>query len=195
MSSLSCLFDDEPELNEHQIAWYSQDWQTVTKLANSFKEPKERSLFQIIDNVTTKSGGHKNVDEFSDYDQYMINQALSQHVVMVGYVSELNQMSNLTNQQHYDYLFHTIRKTSLPKTSFARVTDDWNQKMLIALYCEYYAISKKRALEWIEFDTKTGKINEIKKTLKLILDEQSPLLKILPNAKVRNEVLNSVKEW
>lgn len=195
MSNLSCLFDDEPELNEHQIAWYSQNWSEVAKLANSFKEPKEQSLFNIIDNVTTKRGGHKNVDEFADYDQYMINQALSQHVVLNGYASELNQLGAISDQMHYDYLFHSVRKVSLPRTSFAKVTDDWNVKMLIELYSNHYCISKKKAMEWIDFDTKTNKIVDVKKILKTTIDENSPILKVLPNKSTRSEFLRDIASW
>ena len=31
------LFEDDIQLNEHQVAWYSKDWTAVQSAADSFK--------------------------------------------------------------------------------------------------------------------------------------------------------------
>ena len=42
------LFEDDIQLNEHQVAWYSKDWTAVQSAADSFKEKAENEFFEII---------------------------------------------------------------------------------------------------------------------------------------------------
>ena len=40
------LFEDDIQLNEHQVAWYSKDWTAVQSAADSFKEKAENEFLK-----------------------------------------------------------------------------------------------------------------------------------------------------
>lgn len=46
------LFDDDVELNEHEVAWKSRNDAAIQALADSFKEKAENELFAIMNDIT-----------------------------------------------------------------------------------------------------------------------------------------------
>lgn len=53
------LFEDDIQLNEHQVAWYSKDWTAVQSAADSFKEKAENEFFEIIGAINNKTKCYK----------------------------------------------------------------------------------------------------------------------------------------
>ena len=66
------------------------------------------SVFDIINNISSSN----NTMEYheSDYKQRVINKGFSYFIDSILYVNEVNQRHGLTNKQHYDYLFNSLRK-------------------------------------------------------------------------------------
>ena len=193
--SLSFLSGEKDELNEHQIAWLTRDYDTIKKLSNEFKLPKEQSLFEIIENVTRKTG-HKDVNIFSDYSQFAINSAISQHVPMMGYAYELNMMNGyITDQMHYDYLYHSVRKVSLPKVKFAKVTDDWVDRTFEKMIARYYEVNAQRAKTYID-DFSTDQLDILKRIVCVTVESADcELLKFIPLKADRIHTFNVIKNW
>ena len=63
------LFEDDIQLNEHQVAWYSKDWTAVQSSADSFKEKAENEFFEIIGAINNKT---KCSIAQKDYSKYMV---------------------------------------------------------------------------------------------------------------------------
>lgn len=195
MSLLFLSGEPETEVNPHVVAWRSKDYEAVKKLSAEFKKPAEQCLFDILNNVTKKTG-YLSAAHFEDYDQRAINNALSQHVTMRGYAYELNQMyGHITDQQHYDYLYHSIRQCSLPKVKFAKVQDDWESRVYERLVSKYFEVSTYRAYEYICFfsEEQNSALKNIVRTM--VVDENSAFLSIIPTKAERLAVYNAIKKW
>lgn len=159
----------EPELNEFQKAFYSGDAKRIKEVSEQFKTSKEQTLFKIIDELTV---GKKRmiVDEMEDYDQNMINTALSQYPDLAYYAFEMNKFINgerkesISNQMHYDYLLSSIRRAKRPRVKWAKSYSD-EDKLIIACIGELYELSERKSAEYYrEFNQET--INKIKKRSK-----------------------------
>lgn len=190
MSLSELLGEDEP--NEHYVAWASRDWDKVKELSKQFKEPEEYSLFAIIDNVTKKTG-YTDVNVFENYDQFAINNALSQHIELRGYAYELNLMGTISDRMHYDYMYFTIRKTSLPKVKFAKISDDWETRVLERLVADYYEVSYERGAEYLTILT-PEQLAKLKRHFGAIIDD-NPNLSIIPTKAERQRILTIIKNW
>lgn len=193
--SLSFLSGEKDDINEHQVAWFNRDYEAIKKLANEFKQPKEQSLFDIVDNVTKKTG-HKNVGVFSDYNQFAINNVLSQHIPLLGYAYELNMMNGfITDQMHYDYMYYEMRKISLPKVKFAKISDDWTERAFEKLIARYYEVNQTKARGYIE-SFNTDQLDIIKHIVSTTVDNaDGELLKFIPLKADRTHTFNTIKSW
>ena len=81
----------------------------------------------------------------SDYKQRVINKGLSYFIDSILYVNEVNQRHYLTNKQHYDYLFNSLRK----KKRFSK----WHKKTPVDnvdLVMQSYKYSQTKAEEAIK---------------------------------------------
>lgn len=193
--SLAFLTGEDEQLNEHEIAWKTRDFDKVKELAKEFKEPKEQALFDILNNVTLKTG-HRSVDSFSDYSQFALNNALSQHIPMMGFAYELNQMNgHISDQQHYDYMYYGIRKTSLPRVKFANVHDDWTERLFEKLVAKYYQVNATRAREYISGFS--GEQLEVMRSVlrPMVTGDHDEVMKFIPTKVERTRVFNEVKKW
>lgn len=193
--SLDFLGLDTP--NEHRLAWDNKDWDRVKELCKEiFTKEKDDSVFEVLTNVTTKVGGHKNVLEFDSYDQFMINSWLSQHPTMVGYASELNQWAGyITDQMHYDYLFHTIVKCKLPYIKYAKKTEDYDNLIIVKALARYYNVSDEKAVDFIELHDEK-QLTSIKKSIKgIIVSPDCEFLSFLPNKKEKARLYKVASKW
>ena len=66
------------------------------------------SVFDIINNISSSNTTMEYHE--SDYKQRVINKGFSYFIDSILYVNEVNQRYGLTNKQHYDYLFNSLRK-------------------------------------------------------------------------------------
>lgn len=191
---LSFLSDDFEPLNEHQIAWLERDWDKIKELSKQFKKPDEQALFDILNNVTQKTG-YLSAAHFESYNQYAINHALSQHPSMLGYAYELNLMDGtITDEQHYDYLYHTVRQCKLPRVKFAKVSDDWEQRVFERLVARYYEVSVSRAIEYID-EFNQDQITRLKKIFKGSTSDNDPALLVVPTKVERERVFKIIRDW
>lgn len=81
----------------------------------------------------------------SDYKQRVINKGLSYFIDSILYVNEVNQRHYLSNKQHYDYLFNSLRK----KKRFSK----WHKKTPVDnvdLVMQSYKYSQTKAEEAIK---------------------------------------------
>ena len=83
-------------------------------------------------------------DLYKGYDQYIINLAYSYHIDTVLFANEMNLKSNLTNEMHYDFYYHVLRK--------AKRYSKWNKKDKnieenLSFISQYYQINKEKAKE------------------------------------------------
>lgn len=192
--SLNFLLDEGPD-NPHEIAWKSRDWAAVKELSKQFKKTEEQGLFEILNNVTRKTG-YLSPDHFDDYNQHMINHALSQHVSMRGYAFELNLMEGLiSDRMHYDYLYYGIRQCNLPRVKFAKVSDDWEQRALERLVARLYNVSHARACEYIDMftDEQTAHIRSI--TKRTVTSGADPVLSFIPTKADREKIYRAITGW
>ena len=193
--SLAFLSGEDEQLNEHQIAWMTRDYKEIKKLSKQFKKPKEQALFEILQNATLKQG-HRKVESFSDYSQFALNNALSQHVPMAGYAYELNLMNGyISDQMHYDYMYFAIRKAALPRVSFAKISDDWLSRLFEVLVAKYYQVNTTKARAYITSfsDEQIGILQCIVKST--VTDENSEELKFIPTKAERLRVYRTVNDW
>jgi hypothetical protein len=69
------------------------------------------TLFDYVGTINNKVGvmPMDNIDEFNSvYVQYVVNMAFCRYTETIMLVDELVLMNNLTNLQHFDYLFNTV---------------------------------------------------------------------------------------
>lgn len=107
------------------------------------------SVMDILSNISSSDTTMEYHE--SDYKQRVINKGLSYFIDSILYVNEVNQRHYLTNKQHYDYLFNSLRK----KKRFSK----WHKKTLVdnvSLVMQTYKYNQQKAEE----------------ALKLLSDEQ-----------------------
>lgn len=149
--SLAALLG-EPELNEHQKAWYSGDAKKIKALAETFKVPKDQVLFKIIDELMVGKRRIQ-VNEIEEYDQNMINSALSQHPDLAYHAEVMNSMiasdrkEHLSNQMHFDYLWVSIRRGKRARVKWAKSSSS-EDKLIIACISELFQLSEMKATEY-----------------------------------------------
>lgn len=107
----------------------------------------------------------KNVFEngdYSDYNAFIVNRALSYHVDCLPYVAELSSMSHLDDDMQYQYLINTIR-------SFKRDFHKWQKVETVEdLECvkTYFGYSNQKAKEALRILTNEQLVEIRKKTEK-----------------------------
>jgi hypothetical protein len=72
-------------------------------------------IFSYINTINKKVGIYPsdNLDIFeSTYSQYVVNIALMRYADTIMIIEKLSLMNNLTNQQHFEYLYNTVPKSN-----------------------------------------------------------------------------------
>lgn len=103
-------FLDEDELNEHEAAWRSKDWDKIEELVKGYGKDKENTLFNILEELNS---GKKPlvIAGLDTYDKYFIDNAMSQHIDTLIPAYTMNMIgSGLPDQAHFNYYLHTVRK-------------------------------------------------------------------------------------
>lgn len=196
--SLSALLG-EPELNEFQKAFFSGNDKEMKRLADTFKVAKEQVIFKIIDELMVGKK-HMMVDEIDEYDQMLINTALSQYPDLIYVANEMNKFIGsdrkeyISNQMHFDYLWASIRRAKRPRVKWAKssTTED---KLIIACISELYQLSEKKATEYFrEFDQEI--ISHIKRRSKAFANNEEFLKRKfnLPNNAIA-EMQSMANKW
>ena len=103
----------------------------------------------------------KNVFEnenYSDYNPFIVNRALSYHLDCIPFVAEMSMLSNLDKDMQYQYLINTIR-------SYKRPFHKWQKVETVEdLECvkTYFGYSNQKAREALRILT-NEQITEIRR--------------------------------
>lgn len=101
------------------------------------------SVFDIINNIST---GKEPIEYHKkDYQQYIINKGFSYFIDSILYVNEVNTRTNLTDEQHYAYMFNSLRKKKRFSKWFKKTKQD-----NIELVMQTYKYNQKKAEEVIK---------------------------------------------
>jgi hypothetical protein len=104
---------------------------------------KEISIFDYVNSINNKEYiFNEETYNKKAYSQFVINMAFSYYPDTVFLVNEINKYSNVTDRQHYDFLYHTVRK-------YKRYSK-WNKKSNeddAKAVSEFYGISIREAKE------------------------------------------------
>jgi len=80
-----------------------------------------------------------------EYNQYVINMAFMRFQDTILLVNELNLMGNISNKEHYDFLFYTISKRNR-RGAWPKSKKHPNLKEI----AHYYNVSLKEATDMLE---------------------------------------------
>lgn len=142
-----CLFDEEDQYSEHDIAWMSKDWEAVQALADLYKEKPESELFVLLNKINS-SKEELNVGNIDSYSKFMIDDMLSRHVdcIQEAYISNM-LLHGLSNQSHYNYLLNSVSRGKRFSKSL-KIEESYKDKFVIMLLIKYYKVNRDRAIEY-----------------------------------------------
>lgn len=81
----------------------------MTKQADENKIYKP-SIFEYIKSISEKTGNVFEKYEGLGYSKFMVNRGVSQHIDGVLLANEMNKSPHISDEMHYDYLYHVISK-------------------------------------------------------------------------------------
>lgn len=65
---------------------------------------------KVFDDIVPSILNHEPIEfDNSEYNSFLVNRAISQHIDCVMYANQMNMCSNLTNKMQYDYYINTIK--------------------------------------------------------------------------------------
>lgn len=117
------------------------------------------SLFDYINDISFKKDYLFEEDDRKNYNQFMINRGLAQHVDTLMFANEMNKRSQLNDEMHHDFLFYSI---SSKKRYGKWVKADTTDTDLVAFLQDKYAINQETAMLYLKLSDK----NEIKQLKK-----------------------------
>lgn len=185
------LFDDDIQLNEHQIAWKSNDWDAVQKCADQFKEKPENEFFEIIGAINEK----KNCSiAQKDYSKFMVENALSQFPECMPSVYAMNLIgSGLSDEAHFNYLVAAV-PSGRRFGKWAKLVEDTSELLVIKLLCKRYTINSNDAMHYKSILEKNGKLKTVLKELKGMVTDEF-LKEVTKNVKEQKQFKKLALEW
>ena len=164
------FFEDEPKLNDHQIAWMSQDWERVKTLSEEFKDPATNDLFGILGCITFEKN-NLDVDSSDCYSKYWIDNALSQHPDCLTHVNYMNLFGGkLSDQMHFDYYLNAIPKGKR-FGKWASYKDDVKDSLILNVIMKVSTVSIDTARLYVNIMKEKNTLNEWLKIHKGILTD------------------------
>lgn len=187
------LFGEEEKISEHDIAWFSRDWDAVQKLADSYKEKPENELFEIMNDLTYNKK-RRCVIQSSNYSKTWIDLAMSQHVDCMISVNAMNLVGNgLSDQDHYNYYLTSISKGKR-YGKWAKLTQDDSRVLIIKALMLYYSINADDAEMYREILVSKNKLREVLSKAKSMIDD-NVIKSITKNVKDQKQLKNSILKW
>lgn len=185
-------FLDEDELNEHEAAWRSKDWDKIEELVKGYGKDKENTLFNILEELNS---GKKPlvIAGLDTYDKYFIDNAMSQHIDTLIPAYTMNMIgSGLPDQAHFNYYLHTVRKGKR-FGAWAKLTEDNEMKVILHVLQKRYGVNTRIAMEYYEELNALDKLTEWKrKNMKVAL---SVLTDVVKNKTDQKKVEQLIKKW
>lgn len=185
-------FLDEEDLNPHEVAWRSKDWDKVEELTKEYTKDNENTLFMLLDEL---HNGKQRVmlSGVDSYSKHMIDNAMSQHVdtLYPAYVMNLIGQG-LPDQAHFDYYLHSVRKGKR-YGAWAKLSEDFEEKVIIAILQKIYSVNTRVAMEYYEELQELNKLDEWKrKYSKMAI---SVLGDVVKNKTDQKKVEQKIKKW
>jgi len=112
----------------------------------------EPSLFDYLNDISTHKQYIFDPSSNQNYNAFMINRGLGQHIDTIMLANEMNKRSNISKEMHHDFLFYSVdAKKRYGKWAKQDTTDlDLLEYLQIK-----YTINKEHALEYLEMLDKT----------------------------------------
>lgn len=198
MSLAAFLGEQDVTLNEHELAWRGREWDSVKKLADSFKGEEINEFFYVLNQINQ---GKSRVDtsDLESYSQFSVNNALSSHIDCMTHAFYMNLLGDcISDQMHYDYLMHSVRPSK--RYGSAKAVQDPIElvvdKVFIKAVSRYYQVNVDRGREYVESHFDLDQIAHLKHILSSTIDEKfvkdtCPYVK-KPDI---NKVLKSIESW
>lgn len=188
------LFDDDVQLNEHEIAWKSRDEKKIQELADSFKEKAESELFAIMNDITFGKN-ERNLATSESYSKFFIDNSLSQHVDCMIPVYRMNLLAGgLSDQAHFNYYLHSIPKGKR-FGKWAKGQDvDANVVFIIRLLMAYHQINNDDAYRYFETYKMKGHLPAMLKKMKGLVTDDF-LKTVTKNVKEQKQFKKQALEW
>lgn len=185
-------FLDEDELNEHEAAWRSKDWDKIEELVKTYTKDKENTLFMVLEEL---NNGKKplRISGLDSYDKFFIDNAMSQHIETLIPAYTMNMIgSGLPDQAHFDYYLHTVRKGKR-FGAWAKLTEDNEMKVILHVLQKRYGVNTRIAMEYYEELKQLENLDEWKrKNMKVAL---SVLADVVKNKTDQKKVEQLIKKW
>lgn len=189
------LFDDDVQLNEHEVAWKQRDFDSIQKLADSFKEKADNELFALLNDMTATKQ-QRNLAQSENYSKFWFDNAMSQHVDCIVQANTMNLIgAGLTDQQHFNYYLHAVPKGKrYGKWAKPYGDADTNTVLIIKLLMKFHTINSVDAYNYLEMYKLKGNLPAVLTKLKgLVTDEF--LKTVTKNVKEQKEIKKKTLEW
>lgn len=200
--SISALFgEEEVAINEHEMAWKGRDWDSVKKLADSFKTESANEFYDILNRINTNKS-RVSTDTYEEYNPYKVNASLSRHIDCVTHAYEMNLLGDaISDQMHFDYLLHSVRPARRYSGAgdIADPIDEMCHKVFMKCIGIMFKVDVDRAIEYFETLTikeETDKISMLRK-LSVKIATEAVVKDACPYAKKGdiNKALRAINEW
>lgn len=129
----------------------------------------EPSLFDYLNDISTHKQHIFNLVSCQNYNAFMINRGLGQHIDTIMLANEMNKRSNVSKEMHHDFLYYSV---DAKKRYGKWAKQDTTDLDLLEYLQSKYVINKEHALEYLEMLDKT----EVKK-LKLEAEQKGGIQK------------------
>ena len=185
------LFDDDVQLNEHQIAWYSKDWSKVQDVADQFKEKAENEFFGIIGAINEKK---KISIAQKDYSKHMVENALSQHPECMMAVYRMNLVgAGLSDEAHFNYMMAAVPQ-GRRYGKWAKLIEDTGELLILKVLMKYYTINLNDAQVYRDTLVSKGKLPLVLKEAKALVTDEF-LKELTKNVKEQKQFKKQALEW
>ncbi|ARW57472.1 clamp loader small subunit [Serratia phage X20] len=187
------LFDEDVQLNEHEIAWKGKDWNQVQSLSDSFKEKAENEMFSLLNDITFGKR-ERYLGQSENYSKFWVDTSLSQHVDCMIAVNAMNLVgSGLSDQAHFNYYLHSIPKGKR-FGKWAKFEDNSSDKFVIHLLMKYHTINADDARMYLDTYKAKGHLASLLKKMKgLVTDEF--VKTVTKNVKEQKQFKKLALEW
>lgn len=101
--------------------------------------------FDYINTINKKVGifPRDNIDEFNSiYNQYVVNLAYCRYPDTIMIANDMALMGNISNEQHFDYLYEVIPKSNNRWAKWHKVAPELNIEVIQEVYKYSYEKAK-----------------------------------------------------
>lgn len=108
-------------------------------------EDSKTNIFSYIDTINKKAGKFPldDIEKFETvYNQFVVNMALMRYIDTIMIIEEVSMMNNLTNLQHFEYLFNTVPQSNKRYGKWHKPEKDEYINLLIIVYKYSYEKAK-----------------------------------------------------